>query len=79
MDIGTLFLVGIGIIVVLVILVALDWLFAGGAGTMGMMYGTTMMTLAPARSAGVSNPVGQAILLVLIAILGVLVYAVFFR
>ena len=70
MDIGTLFLVGIGIIVVLVILVALDWLFAGGAGTMGMMYGTTMM---------MSNPVGQAILLVLIAILGVLVYAVFFR
>lgn len=70
MDIGTLFLIGIGIVVVLVILIAVDWLFAGGAGTMGMMHGTAMM---------MSNPIGQAVLLVLIAILGVLVYAVFFR
>jgi len=38
--------------------------------TMGTMHGMAMM---------VSNPIGQAILLVLLAILGVLVYAVFFR
>jgi hypothetical protein len=37
---------------------------------MGMMHGTAMM---------MGNPIGQAILLVLLAILGVLVYAVFFR
>lgn len=70
MDIGTLFLIGIGIIVIFAILIALDWLFAGGAGTMGMMSGMGAM---------MSNPIGQSILLVLIAILGVLVYAVFFR
>ncbi|MBI3243182.1 MAG: hypothetical protein HYZ49_12900 [Chloroflexi bacterium] len=67
MGIGTLFLIGVGIIVVLIVL---DLFFTGGAGTMGMMHGTAMM---------MSNPIGQAILLVLIAILGVLVYAVFFR
>ncbi|MEK7326794.1 MAG: hypothetical protein AAB217_16240 [Chloroflexota bacterium] len=67
MTVGTLVLLGIGIVVILIVL---DFLFAGGAGTMGMMHGTAMM---------MSNPIGQAILLVLIAILGVLVYAVFFR
>ncbi len=67
MDIGTVILIVVGVIVVLV---ALDLLFAGGAGTMGMMHGTVMMA---------SNPIGQAILLVLLAILGILVYAVFFR
>lgn len=67
MAIGTLFLLVIGIIVVLVIL---DLIFAGGAMTMGTMYGMAGM---------MSNPIGQGILLVLLAILGVLVYAVFFR
>ena len=67
MTVGTLVLLGIGIVVILIVL---DFLFAGGAGTMGMMHGTAMM---------MSNPIGQSILLVLIAILGVLVYAVFFR
>lgn len=67
MDIGLLFLIGVGIIVVVIIL---DLFFAGGAGTMGMMHGTAML---------MSNPIGQGILLVLLAILGVLVYAVFFR
>jgi hypothetical protein len=70
MTVGTLFLIGIGIVAILAILIVLDFLFAGGAGTMGMMHGTAMMA---------SNPIGQAILLVLLAILGVLVYAVFFR
>ncbi len=70
MTVGTLFLIGIGIVAILAILIVLDFLFAGGAGAMGMMHGTVMMA---------SNPIGQAILLVLIAILGVLVYAVFFR
>ena len=67
MDIVTILLIGLGIVVVLF---ALDLMFAGGAGTMGMMHGTAMM---------ISNPIGQGILLVLLAILGVLVYAVFFR
>lgn len=70
MDIGTLFLIGIGVIVVVVLLVLLDLFFAGGAMTMGTMHGMGMM---------MSNPIGQVILLVLLAILGVLVYAVFFR
>ena len=55
---------------VLVILFLLDLFFAGGSMTMGMMSGMGAM---------MSNPIGQAILLVLLAILGVLVYAVFFR
>jgi len=67
MDIATILLIVIGIVVVLFIL---DLLLAGGAGTMGMMHGTAMM---------MSNPIGQGILLVLLAILGVLIYAVFFR
>ncbi len=70
MDIGTLILIGIGIVVVLVAVIVLDMLFAGGAMTMGTMHGMAMM---------VSNPIGQGILLVLLAILGVLVYAIFFR
>jgi hypothetical protein len=70
MGIGTLVLIGIGTVVVLVAVIALDLLFAGGAMTMGTMHGMAMM---------VSNPIGQGILLVLLAILGVLVYAVFFR
>jgi hypothetical protein len=70
MDIGILVLIGIGIVVVLVAVIVLDLLFAGGAMTMGTMHGMAMM---------VSNPIGQGILLVLLAILGVLVYAIFFR
>ncbi|GIK37094.1 MAG: hypothetical protein BroJett011_09270 [Chloroflexota bacterium] len=69
MDIGTILLIAIGIAVTLVIL---DLFFTGGAMTMGPMHGMAMM---------VSNPIGQAILLVLLATLGVgvLVYAVFFQ
>jgi len=67
MEIGTLVLIGIGVFVVLFLL---DLFLAGGAGTMGMMQGTAMM---------MSNPLGQAILLVLLIILGILVYGVFFR
>jgi hypothetical protein len=67
MDIGTLVLIGIGIIVMLILL---DLFLAGGAMTMGTMHGLAMTA---------SNPIGQAILLVLLAILGVLIYAVFFR
>ena len=70
MDIGTLVLIGIGIVVALVVVIVLDLFFAGGSMTMGTMHGMAMM---------VSNPIGQGILLVLLAILGVLVYAVFFR
>lgn len=67
MEIGTLVLIGIGVFVMLFLL---DLFLAGGASTMGMMHGTAMM---------MSNPIGQAILLVLLIILGVLVYGVFFR
>ena len=76
MGIGTLVLIGIGIVVVLVAVIVLDLLFAGGAMTtlapalarsasagVGTMHGMAMM---------VSNPIGQGILLVLLAILGVL-------
>ena len=52
------------------VLVLLDLFLAGGAGTMGMMHGTAMM---------MSTPIGQAILLILLIILGVLVYGVFFQ
>lgn len=69
MDVGTLLLIGIGIIVFLVLIVILDLLLAGGAMTMGAMYGTMGM---------MSTPLGWVILLVLLAILGILVYAVFF-
>ena len=64
MNIVTILLIGLGVVVLLFVL---DLMFAGGAGTMGMMHGTAMM---------VSNPIGQGILLALLAILGVLVYAV---
>ena len=67
MNIVTILLIGLGVVVLLFVL---DLMFAGGAGTMGMMHGTAMM---------ISNPIGQGILLVLLAILGVLVYVVFFR
>jgi len=70
MDLGTLVLIGIGLVVIVVILFVLDLIFAGGAMTIGTMHGMALMA---------SNPIGQAILLVLLAILGVLVYAVFFR
>jgi len=70
MDINAMAWIGIGIIIILVVLFLLDLFLAGGAGSMGMMHGTAMM---------MSNPIGQGILLVLLAILGVLVYAIFFR
>ncbi|MBI3176398.1 MAG: hypothetical protein HYZ35_00260 [Chloroflexi bacterium] len=80
MDIVTILLIGLGVVVVLFVL---DLMFAGGVGTMGMMHGTAMTpALATSASAGasvMSNPIGQGILLALLAILGVLVYAVFFR
>ena len=83
MDIGAVVLIGIGFVVVLVAVIVLDLLFAGGAMTMGTMHGMAMTpALATSASAGasvVSNPIGQGILLVLLAILGVLVYAIFFR
>jgi len=47
----------------------LDLFLAGGSITMGTVQGIAMMC---------SNPIGQAILLVLLIILGVLVYGVFF-
>ena len=67
MDIVTGLLIITGVVVALFVL---DLVFAGGAMTMGSMHGMAMMA---------SNPIGQGILLVLLAILGVLVYAVFFR
>ena len=47
----------------------LDLFLTGGSMTMGTVQGIAMMC---------SNPIGQAILLVLLIILGVLVYGVFF-
>ncbi len=70
MNISAFLFIGIAAVVLIVILIALDLTFAGGACTMGLMQGTAMMA---------SNPIGQGILLVLLAIFGVLVYAVFFR
>lgn len=65
----TILLAVVGAIIGLaVIFFLLDLFFAGGSMTMGMMHGTAFM---------LSNPIGWAILLVLLAILGVLVYAVF--
>ena len=63
----TILLIIVGVFIVLFLL---DLLLTGGSMTMGMMHGTAMM---------MSNPIGQAILLVLLIILGVLVYGVFFR
>lgn len=67
MDIGTIFLIAIGVILVLFIF---DWLLAGGGATMGIINGACVM---------LSNPIGQGILLALLAILSILVYAAFFR
>ncbi|MGH2521237.1 MAG: hypothetical protein ACRDH2_01930 [Anaerolineales bacterium] len=67
MGIGTFLLIIIGVGLILFVL---DLLFAGGAVTMGMISGTCAM---------LSNPIGQGTLLVLLAVLGVLVYAIFFR
>ena len=67
MELGSVILIGAAVIVVLVLV---DLLLLGGTMTMGTMHGMAVM---------MSNPIGQAVLLVLIAILGVLVYAVFFR
>ncbi len=67
MELGTLILIVVGVVFVFVVL---DVLLAGGAMTMGTMHGMALMA---------SHPTGWAILLVLLAILGVLVYAVFFR
>jgi len=54
----------------LIVLFLLDLFFAGGSMTMGTVQGMAMMC---------SNPIGQAILLALLIILGALVYGVFFR
>ena len=67
MELGSVILIGAAVIVVLVLV---DLLLLGGTMTMGTMHGMAVM---------MSNPIGQAGLVVLIAILGVLVYAVFFR
>lgn len=67
MELGTIALI-VGGIIVLVIVV--DLVLAGGAMTMGTMHGMALMA---------SHPVGLGALLVLLAILGVLVYAVFFQ
>ena len=63
----TVLLIILGVVFVLFLL---DLFLAGGAGTMGMMHSTAMM---------MSNPIGQAILLVMVIILGVLVYGMFFQ
>ena len=63
----TVLLIILGVVFVLFLL---DLFLAGGAATMGMMHGTAMM---------MSNPIGQAILLLIVIILGVLVYGVFFQ
>lgn len=67
MDAFTILLIVLGVGLVLFLL---DLFLAGGSMTMGTMQGMAMMC---------SNPIGQAILLVLLVILGVLIYGVFFR
>ena len=67
MEPSTSLLIIVGVVVVLFLL---DLFFAGGSMTMGTMYGMGAM---------MSNPIGQGSLLVLLLILGVLVYAVFFK
>lgn len=62
----TILLIAAGAIFVLFLL---DLFFAGGGMTMGTIQGMAAMC---------SNPIGQAILVVLLIILGVLVYGVFF-
>lgn len=63
----TIILIIVGAFIVLFLL---DVFLTGGSMTMGTIQGMAMMC---------SNPIGQAILLVLLVILGVLVYSVFFR
>jgi len=65
----TILLIIVGVFIVLFLL---DLLLTGGSMTVGTMHGMVMMG---------SNPIGQAILLVLLIILGVLVAqrGVFFR
>jgi hypothetical protein len=70
MDIGAMAWIGIGIIIVFAALFLVDLFLAGGSMTMGTIHGMAMMG---------SHPIGQAILLVLLIILGVLVYGIFFR
>jgi len=70
MNISAFLLMGIAAVVLVVILLALDLTFMGGACTMGVMQGTAMMA---------SNPIGQGILLVMLAMFSVLIYIVFFR
>ena len=70
MNIPAFLFIGIAAVVLVVILVALDLTFVGGACTMGVMQGTAMMA---------SNPIGQGILLVMLAMFSVLVYVLFFR
>ena len=67
MDIASVILIGVAVVVVLVLV---DVLLLGGSMTMGTMHGMAIMA---------SNPIGQAVLLVLVAILGILVYVVFIR
>ena len=62
----TILLIIVGVFIVLFLL---DLFFTGGSMTMGTVQGIAMMY---------SNPIGQAILLVLLIILGVLVYGVFY-
>jgi hypothetical protein len=68
MELITILLIIVGVFIVLFLL---DLFLTGGSMTMGTMHGMAMM--------GSNNPIGQAILLVLLIILGVLVYGVFFR
>jgi len=65
----TILLIIVGVFIVLFLL---DLFLTGGSMTMGTMHGMAMMG---------TNPIGQAILLVLLVILGVLVAqrGVFFR
>ena len=70
LNIPAFLFIGIAAVVLVVILVALDLTFVGGACTMGVMQGTAMMA---------SNPIGQGILLVMLAMFSVLVYVLFFR
>lgn len=63
----TILLIIVGVFIVLFLL---DLFLTGGSMTMGTIQGMAMMC---------SNPIGQAILFVLLIILGVLVYGIFFR
>jgi hypothetical protein len=70
MAVNTLFAIGIGTAIFVALLTLLDLLFAGGAGTAGLRRDA---------AAAMNNPITRAILLVGIIILGVFIYAVFFR